>query len=92
MFWYTYVLNCKKTNKLYFGFTGNLKERIKKHGKAQVYSTKRLGDCELIFYEAFKSKEDAQRREKYFKTTKGKRTLKLMLKEYFAAIVPRTRA
>ena len=92
MFWYTYILNCQKTNKFYVGFTANLKKRIKRHKKSQVYSTKRLGDCDLIFYEAFKNKKDAQRREKYFKTTKGKRTLKLMLKKYFAAIVPRTRA
>jgi predicted GIY-YIG superfamily endonuclease len=34
----------------------------------------------LIFCEYFLSKADAQRREKYFKTTKGKRTLKLILK------------
>ena len=35
----------------------------------------------LIFYEAFKSERDARRREEYFKTTKGKRALKIMLKE-----------
>jgi len=36
---------------------------------------------ELVFYEAYKSKKDAQRRETYFKTTKGKRALKLILQE-----------
>ncbi|MFH1561651.1 MAG: GIY-YIG nuclease family protein [Patescibacteria group bacterium] len=92
MFWYTYVLRCRKAEKLYVGFTGNLKRRLEQHKSGQVHSTKRLGNCELIFYEAFVSKEDAQRREKYLKTTKGKRTLKLMLKKYFAPIVPRTRA
>jgi len=33
----------------------------------------------LVFYEAFLSKEDAKRREGYFKTNKGKKALKLML-------------
>jgi len=35
----------------------------------------------LIFYEAFILERDAKRREKYFKTTKGKRALRLMLKD-----------
>ena len=37
----------------------------------------------LIFYEAYLSENDARRRELYLKTTKGKRTLKLMLEDYF---------
>ena len=36
----------------------------------------------LIFYEAFLDQKDALRREKYFKTNPGKRTLKLMLRSY----------
>lgn len=38
----------------------------------------------LVFYEAFAAKQDAVRREKYLKSTKGKRTLKLMLKDSLA--------
>ena len=37
----------------------------------------------LFFYEAYRNEKDAKRREEYFKTTKGKTTLKLMLKEHF---------
>jgi predicted GIY-YIG superfamily endonuclease len=37
----------------------------------------------LIFYEAFLHQQDATRREQYFKTTAGKRALKLMMREYF---------
>jgi predicted GIY-YIG superfamily endonuclease len=35
-----------------------------------------------VFYEVYRNKFDALRREKYLKTTKGKTTLKAMLKEY----------
>jgi predicted GIY-YIG superfamily endonuclease len=35
----------------------------------------------LIYYESHLSKADAARREIYFKTTKGKSTLKQMLRE-----------
>ena len=34
----------------------------------------------LVFYEAFISKEDALRREEYFKTTKGKKSLRLIVR------------
>ena len=40
-----------------------------------------MGDIELVFYESFKAKSDAVRREKYFKTTKGTKMLKLILKD-----------
>jgi len=37
-------------------------------------------------FEAYNNMKDAKRREEYFKTTKGKTMLKLMLKEYFFAM------
>jgi predicted GIY-YIG superfamily endonuclease len=36
----------------------------------------------LLFYEAFPDRADALRRERHLKTTAGKGTLKLMLREY----------
>ena len=38
-----------------------------------------MKNVELIHYEAYKSQTDARRREKYLKTTQGKRMLKIML-------------
>lgn len=76
---YTYVLKSKRDNKLYVGYSSNLRERMKTHLYKGVHTTKRMGGIELVFYEAYLSEKDARRREKYFKTTKGKRTLKLML-------------
>lgn len=77
---YVYVIIGNK-GRIYTGYSKDLKKRIKKHNQSGVYTTKRMGKLRLLFYEAFESKNDAQRREKYLKTTKGKRTLKLMLKE-----------
>lgn len=78
--YYTYILRSLFSNKLYAGYSANLRERIKKHKSKGVHTTKSMGELELIFYEAFKSRIDAKRREKYFKTTKGKRSLRLMLR------------
>jgi putative endonuclease len=86
--YYVYVLYSKTRNECYTGYSSNLKERIKDHFTHNVYTTKRMGELELIFYEAYISKSDAQRRELYLKTTKGKRTLKLMLADYFSRYRP----
>jgi putative endonuclease len=79
---YVYVLKSKKKlDQLYIGYTTNLKERLKKHNEGLVQSTKPYLPWKLIFYEAYQSKKDAKRREQYFKTTKGRKALKLMLKD-----------
>jgi putative endonuclease len=68
---------------IYIGSSGDLKQRFKSHNNKENLSTKSYAPFKLIFYEAYLSKKDALRREGYFKTTKGKTTLKTMLKEYF---------
>lgn len=81
-FFYVYVL--KSTNKefIYVGFTANLKKRFIQHNNKEELSTKAYAPFELIFYEAYRNEKDAKRREEYFKTTKGKVTLRQMLREY----------
>jgi len=78
---YVYVLWSKADKKFYIGYTDNLKRRINEHNAGKVHTTVRFGNPQLIFFEAFLSRRDAQRREKYFKTTKGKKALWLMLRE-----------
>lgn len=79
---YTYVLQSLKDGKQYIGFSRNLRERFKAHQEGNVESTKHRRPLRIIFYEAFTSKEDALRRESYFKTTKGKIALKNMLRTF----------
>jgi putative endonuclease len=70
-----------KDNKLYIGFTTNLNRRLTEHIKGESKATTFRRPFELIFCEYYLSKKDALRREKYFKTTMGKKMLKLTLKE-----------
>lgn len=80
---YTYILYSEKDKKLYIGSTSNLKRRLKEHQSGKVFATKGRLPIKLIFYEAFFETKDAVRREKYLKTSPGKRTLKLMLREFY---------
>lgn len=79
--YYVYILKSLVDLKLYIGYTKNLSRRFEEHQKGENVSTKSRRPFVLIFYEAYKSQVDAKRREKYFKTSKGKSTLKMMLQD-----------
>lgn len=78
-----YVLHSLKDNKQYIGYTTNLKRRLTEHFGGRNISTKNRRPFILLFCEYYLSENDAKRREKYFKTTIGKRVLRLMLKNSF---------
>ena len=83
--YYHYVL-LLVNNKLYNGFSNDLKTRFTEHQDGKVKSTKNFRPVKLVYYEAFLNKKDALRREKYFKTDKGKKVIRIMLKEYFSEV------
>lgn len=71
---YIYIIRIRKT-KLYVGSTDDLRRRIKEHSRKE-------GEVDLIYYEAYKSGKDARRREhnlKYFGKAYGQ--LKGRIKE-----------
>lgn len=68
-------------DKIYIGYTSNLKRRIKEHQKEKVWTTSRMGTVNLIFYEAFTAEKDARRRENYFKTSKGRNSLRQIIRD-----------
>lgn len=60
---YTYILRCSD-NTFYTGWTNHLEERVKAHnaGRGAKYTRSRT-PVELIYYEAFATKQEAMRRE-----------------------------
>ena len=70
--YYVYFLLLNNFN-IYTGFTNNLKRRILEHKSGKVNSTKHKMPLKLIGYEAYLLKTDAERREKFLKTTEGRR-------------------
>jgi putative endonuclease len=80
-FYITYVLFSERDKQLYIGYTANLERRIEQHQNGEVLSTSSRRPLKLIYYEAHLLKATALRRERYFKTSSGRRTLKIILKE-----------
>jgi len=83
--YYIYIL-LFNNNQIYTGFTENLKRRFKEHSEGKVASTAKRRPLKLIHYEAYSLKQDALRREKFLKTSDGKRFLKQQLAILFKQI------
>ena len=81
---YVYVLQSGKDGLLYTGCTEDLRMRLRQHNDGCVSSTKDRRPLELVYYEYCINPNDAYKREKYLKTTYGKRYLKSRLAGYFA--------
>ncbi|MFZ3030538.1 MAG: GIY-YIG nuclease family protein [Microgenomates group bacterium] len=79
--YYVYILKSLVDGKIYTGFTSDLKHRYQQHLDGMVFSTKNRRPLKLIYYEAFLSKIDAAKQEKYLKSGgKAKIDLKTKIK------------
>ena len=76
MEYYVYVLKSVSTGRSYIGHSGNLINRVEEHNSGKSLATHGRGPWELVYHEIFKSRSDAMKREKYFKTQIGRLNLK----------------
>jgi putative endonuclease len=83
MFYYIYLLKSLKDNNLYTGYTSDLRKRLDEHNSGKVISTKNRLPLKLIYFEGCINQQDATHREKYLKTSWGKRYVKARMKNYF---------
>ncbi len=72
--YYVYLLRSKKFKTIYIGYSSDLKKRLLLHNSGRVVSTKDGKPWELMYYEAYKAKEDATNREKSLKYDGKSRT------------------
>ncbi len=61
--YFVYLLQSKKDFTTYIGSTDNLLSRVSKHNKGKVKSTKSKRPYILIYYEVYRNKTDARKRE-----------------------------
>jgi len=80
-----YVLLSLKDHNFYVGYTTDLHRRLDEHFQGRNTSTAPRRPFVLVHCEYYLAKADAERRERYLKTAKGRRVLRLMLKDGLAA-------
>ena len=72
--YYVYLLG-SDDNSTYTGYTTDLKRRLREHDASKSAYT-RGKRWQLVYYEAYASKEDAMRRERRLKDGRAKRQLR----------------
>ena len=76
--YYVYLLQSLKDDKFYAGHTADLKKRLAQHNRGRVSSTKARRPFRLVYWEAFKVRSEAMRRERKLKTIGCAGKLKLV--------------
>ena len=76
-----YILFSYHDFKFYIGYTTNFVKRLKDHRYGKVKSTRDRRPLVLMYLEFHTNRKDAERRERYFKTTKGKKAIRLMIRQ-----------
>jgi len=74
-----YVLRSRANGTFYTGSTSDLTRRMGEHNADVSQSTKHRGPWDLIHHEEYESLAAAVRRERYFKTGKGRDELKRII-------------
>jgi putative endonuclease len=82
---FVYVLRNRETGRHYTGHSSDVTQRVGQHNSGVTKSTKNRGTWLLVHQEAFATRAEAMRREKYLKSGKGREELKTILQESRAA-------
>jgi putative endonuclease len=77
--YFVYVLRSLKDGRFYTGYTEDIQKRLEEHNSGKIQSTKSRRPFEMVYFEASRNQKDALRREKYLKTSYGKRYLKVRI-------------
>ena len=79
-----YILYSKKSNRNYTGSTGNLIQRFSSHNIFGKDSTRLYRPWIVVHVEFYTTKEEAHKREKYYKSGRGSIKKNEIIKEYLA--------
>ena len=73
---YCYILKSSVDGSFYKGQTENIENRLKQHNSGKSEYTSRKGPWKLVYLEEFITREEAMKRERYFKSAAGRRFIK----------------
>jgi putative endonuclease len=79
---YAYVLKSIEHDFYYKGHCEDIPERLTQHNSGKTKSIKHYTPFKLVYFEAFQTREEAIKRERYFKTAAGRVFLKRKFLEY----------
>ena len=88
--YYVYVLQSQVTGRHYTGSTSDVPNRVWHHNSGATPSTRHGIPWLVIYTETYQTKSEAQRRERWLKTGRGRDELKTLLAKDASAVVGST--
>jgi putative endonuclease len=82
MDYFVYILYFPDTGKSYVGHTDNIILRYYRHKNKQSTYTSRFDDPYLVYWEGHKTRSEAMKREKYFKSPRGIKRKKSIIAKF----------
>ncbi|MFZ2149770.1 MAG: GIY-YIG nuclease family protein [Minisyncoccia bacterium] len=76
---YTVYVLKDKNNKVYKGFTNDIKRRLQEHKSGHTKTTSKTKELELVYKEEINDFKTARERELYLKSAAGRKFLKKVL-------------
>jgi putative endonuclease len=73
---YAYVLKSMTGDHFYKGHCEDLDKRLHAHNSGKTQSIKPFIPFQIVYFEKFNTREEAIKREKYFKSAAGRKFLK----------------
>ncbi len=78
---YVYILQSKADGSFYTGMSQNPAKRLEDHNFGRVKTTKSKKPWSIMHTEAFASRSEARKREKFLKSSAGREERDILLKE-----------
>jgi putative endonuclease len=78
--YFAYVLKSKNFDYFYKGHCKDLQKRLDQHNSGMTVAIRPYVPFEIVYFEEFETLIEAIKREKYFKSSRGRQFLKKLLK------------
>jgi putative endonuclease len=76
--YYVYILLNERNTKTYTGVADDFNKRLAEHNAGRVKSSRPYRPYKIIHAESFETLKEARQKEKFYKSTTGRRKLKEM--------------
>jgi putative endonuclease len=78
---FVYILCSRRDNSYYIGQTNSIEQRLERHNRGQIKSTKHRFPFDLVYSEKYNTRREAMLREKHLKSLAGVKEKKEILEK-----------
>ena len=86
MKYFIYILKSIEFDKTYIGITNNPERRLREHNAGKSIYTRKYKPWEIVYNEEVLDRKAAREKEKYFKSSSGRKKVIVILNKHIAPV------